>query len=160
MDNATGSLELRAILDSTPIGDLPLSGYPVLAPTQLLAEAVREMRRCRHGSALVCENDRLVGIFTERDFLRVIAGGDPQRTVGEVMTPDPKFVTTADSLLKATRLMDEGGYRRVPVVKADGRPAGILDVKGISHFIVEHFPEAVYNQAAHAQLIARHREGA
>lgn len=160
MDKAADPLELRAILDKTPVGTLPLTGYPVLHPDATLKEAAAEMRRCRHGSALVCDGDRLVGIFTERDFLRAITSDAPHKAIRDVMTPDPKFVHTDDSLLKATRLLDEGGYRRLPVLEADGRPAGILDVKGITHFIVEHFPDAIYNQAAHAQLLARHREGA
>ena len=56
--------------------------------------------------------------------------------------------------------MDEGGYRRVPVLDSSGTPVGVVDVKTITHFLVEHFPAAVYNQASHAQLIAKDREGA
>jgi hypothetical protein len=36
----------------------------------------------------------------------------------------------------------------------------IIDVKALVHFLVEHFPAAIYNQASHAQLIAKDREGA
>lgn len=160
MTDLTGTQELRAILDETTVGEMTLTGYPVLAPGIPVIEAVKEMRATRHGSALVCEDYGLVGIFTERDFLRTINNGNVEKTLGDVMTKNPTTVSKDDSLLAAVKLMDQGGYRRLPVVDADGNPAGVLDVKTVSHFIVEHFPEAIYNQAARDTLIARHREGA
>lgn len=160
MDDLNGTQELRSILDDTTVGEMPLTGYPVLEPGLSVMEAVHEMRRTKHGSALVCEDYGLVGIFTERDFLRTINEGDVGKSLGDVMTKNPTTVANEDSLLTAVRLMDKGGYRRLPVVDADGNAAGVLDVKTISHFIVEHFPEAIYNQAARDELTARHREGA
>jgi hypothetical protein len=56
--------------------------------------------------------------------------------------------------------MDEGGYRRLPVVDSSGAPAGIVDTKSLVHFLVGHFPAAIYNQAPHASLLAKDREGA
>jgi len=161
MQDSSDTQELRSILDATMVGELSLGGHPLLSPTLSVMDAVYEMRRARHGSAIVCENDKVVGIFTERDFLQVVAEQALEKSLREAMTVNPTTVTTNDSLLTATRLMDHGGHRRVPVVDATtGSPVGILDVKSVSNFIVEHFPEAIYNQAAHAQLIARHREGA
>jgi predicted transcriptional regulator len=80
--------------------------------------------------------------------------------LSEVMTKSPQTVTADATLYDVIRLMDKGGYRRLPVVDATGLPVGIVDVKSIVHFLVEHFPAAVYNQASHAQLLAKHREGA
>ncbi len=161
MDTPTDSSGLRGILNTTTVGELTQDDYPVLTPQTTVAEAVAAMRQSHHGSALICDQaGLLVGIFTERDFLRVINESGTDQMLSEVMTPSPKTVTSDDTLLVATRLLASGGYRRLPVVNADGQPAGVLDVKAISHFVVEHFPEAVYNQAAHAKLIAQHREGA
>lgn len=160
MKDLPSTQELRSILDATRVGELTLTGYPLLQPSLPVMQAVLEMRRARHGSALVCEGEQLVGIFTERDFLQVIAEDRLQETLANVMTRNPKTVTTQDTLLTAARLMDEGGHRRLPVVDGQGCAVGVLDVKAVSHFVVEHFPEAIYNQAAHAQLLARHREGA
>ena len=41
--------------------------------------------------------------------------------------------------------MEKGGYRNLPVVDDAGRPVGILSVMRIVHYLVEHFPVAVYN---------------
>jgi CBS domain-containing protein len=161
MADGPRSPELRSILTSTRVGDLTLSSWPTLGPQDTVAAAAACMRQAHHGSALVCSGGRLVGIFTERDLLRAIgAGRDLSQPLAGVMTAAPRTVTTATTLFEATQLMDEGGYRRLPVVDADGHPCGIVDVKTVTHFLVEHFPAAVYNQASHAQLLARNPEGA
>jgi hypothetical protein len=41
--------------------------------------------------------------------------------------------------------MAQGGYRRLPIVDPQGRPLGMIDVAGIVHFLVEHFPGTIYN---------------
>ncbi len=154
-------MELRSILTSTKVGELTLTLRPTLRSSDSIATAAAEMRTTSHGSALVCQGGKLVGIFTERDLLRSISADLSLDTpLSEAMTANPKTLTTEDTLFEATRSMDQGGYRRLPVVDLNGTPVGIVDVKTIVHFLVEHFPATVYNQAAHAQLLARHREGA
>ncbi len=161
MNDGADELQLSSILTSTTVGETTLTDVPILSGSDTIAAAAGEMRQQSHGSAVVCDDGKLIGIFTERDFLRVIAsGGDIDSPVSSVMTRNPQTVTTSDSLFDAIRLMDVGGYRRVPVVDTDGAPAGIVDVKTATHFLVEHFPAAVYNQASQAQLNAKNREGA
>jgi CBS domain-containing protein len=41
--------------------------------------------------------------------------------------------------------MAEGGYRHLPIVDEDGVPQGVLAVRGIVHYLVDHFPNTVYN---------------
>ena len=161
MSDQPAQRELRSILQSTRVGDLELTPCPILPPTATVAEAAAAMRQESHGSALVCAVGKIVGIFTERDLMRVIAADRGLNLpLSHVMTANPKTVTTADTLFEVARSMDEGGYRRVPVVDAAGVPTSIFDVKALVHFLVEHFPSAVYNQASHDQLTTKDREGA
>lgn len=154
-------MELRSILKSTNVGEVAMTSRPTLGPGDTVAAAADEMRKQSHGSALICDDGRLVGIFTERDLLRVIATGvSLEAPLADVMTSEPRTVRLEDTLFDAMQLMDQGGYRRVPVVDADGAPTGFVDVKTIAHFLVGHFPEAIYNQASHAQSVTRTREGA
>lgn len=154
-------MELNNILTSTKVKELTLRGVPTLTDEDSISAAAAEMRNHSHGSAVVCHDGRLTGIFTERDLLRVLErGGDLNSPVANVMTSNPQTVTSDDTLFDAIRLMDTGGYRRVPVVDANGAPAGVVDVKTVVHFLVEHFPAAVYNQASHEQLTAKNPEGA
>jgi CBS domain-containing protein len=154
-------MELRSILNSTQVSELPLPAHPVLQPSDSLSVAAQEMRSMNYGGAVICENGKLLGIVTERDLLRYVNRGAAMDVpLASMMTQNPQTVTASASLFEAIRLMDKGGYRRLPVVDAAGVPVGMVDVKGIVHFLVEHFPAAVYNQASHAQLLAKHREGA
>ncbi len=91
-------------------------------------DAAHAMRDWDMGAALVTENGRLAGIFTERDLVnRVIAcDRDPESTpLSEVMTRDPDTISPGATALEALRLMEDGGYRHVPVV-AEGRLVGIV----------------------------------
>jgi CBS domain-containing protein len=128
---------------------------------QPVADAVKLMREKRVGCVLVCEQRRIVGIFTERDLLRrVLAQGKGLSTLmQECMTPNPIAVHPKDSIGCAIKRMQKGGYRHLPVVN-DDRPVGILSVKRIVHYLVEHFPTMVYNLPPHPQPIQPKREGA
>ena len=160
MSEACGQ-ELRDLLTSTSVEQLTISTRPTLSPSDSIADAVAEMRIHSHGSAVICDNDRLVGIFTERDMLRVLATGiDLNQPLSTVMTSEPHTLQADAKLSDVIASMYRGGYRRLPVVNQDHQPIGIIDVKAVVQFLVEHFPEAVYNQASHVHSIARHPEGA
>jgi len=161
MSEVPESADLRSILLSTKVGALSISTRPTLEPANTIADAAAEMRSQSHGSAVICSDSKLVGIFTERDLMKYIAEGQALDTpLKNVMTTNPTTVTANDTLLEATRLMDEGGYRRLPVVDAAGTPVGIVDVKTITHLLVEHYSAGIYNQPSHQQSIAKNREGA
>jgi CBS domain-containing protein len=118
-----------------------------LSPDNTVAEALALMRQSGVGCTLLRRDDLLVGIFTERDLLRrVLAVDRPLTTpLALVMTPQPVAVRLKDPIGLAVRHMQEGGYRHLPVIDEHGRPIGVLSVKGIVHYLVEHFPATVYN---------------
>ena len=103
----------------------------VAAPDTTVGEASRLMRARHVGAVLVVKDDKLIGIFTERDAVyRVIAmKRDPESTrLAEVMTADPKTVQPDETLGYALLLMHENGFRHAPVV-ADGRPLGVVSAR-------------------------------
>ena len=102
-----------------------------------VTEACNKMRDCRAGSVLVTgDADRLVGIFTGRDAVcRVLAQRrDPSTTrLVEVMTPNPTTMSPDQTAIDALRLMSDGGFRHVPLVK-NGRILGVVsrgDFRGL-----------------------------
>jgi CBS domain-containing protein len=136
-----------------------------VAPEQTVAEAVALMRKERVGCVLVCQRgdgERLVGIFTERDLMRrVVAEGKPLTLpVAEVMTPNPVTIHPKVAIGAAVRRMEEGGYRHLPVVNEAGKPVGVLSVKHIVHYLVEHFPATVYNLPPDPGVVPHEAEGA
>jgi CBS domain-containing protein len=104
----------------------------VTAPTHMtVCDAARMMKQSKTGALLVCEQGRLVGVFTERDALfRVTAAElDPKTTVlADVMTPNPRTIDPDKPLGHALHMMYEGGFRNVPVVE-NGQPIGIVSAR-------------------------------
>jgi CBS domain-containing protein len=85
-------------------------------------------------SILICEGDKLEGIFTERDLLvRVVAAGlDPDQVkLGQVMTPDPDTIDGKEPVIEAIRRMDEFSYRHLPVVDG-GKVLGVVSLRDLS----------------------------
>ena len=83
-------------------------------------QAAKRMAEACCSSILICDGDRLRGIFTERDLLvRVVAAGlDPSTTpLGQVMTADPDTIEGSAPVIEAIRRMDEFSYRHMPVVE-------------------------------------------
>jgi len=113
----------------------------MLAPEVTVSAAAILMSGANTGSAMIVDQGRLVGIFTERDALfRVLAHGrDPQSTrVADVMTPDPLTVAPDRTYGHALVIMQENGFRHVPVVK-DGKPIGIVSSRNAMDPDLEEF---------------------
>lgn len=93
------------------------------------------MGQRRAGSVLVVdEQQRLCGIFTGRDAVRLLSQGkDPAEVkLAQAMTPNPVTITPESRAIDALRTMSDGGFRHVPVVE-NGRIWGIVsrgDFKG------------------------------
>lgn len=131
-------------------------------PDQTVADAVEMMRRKNVGCLVVCRDGRLIGILTERDLMRrVFAPGLPMTTpVSDCMTPDPITVSSKESIRAAIERMEKGGYRHLPVLDEKERLVGILSIKRIVHYLVEHFPNLVYTQPPNPNAVPQKREGA
>lgn len=99
-----------------------------VSPDLPVAEAARLMRSEDVGSLPVLENERVVGVVTDRDMVtRLVAEGKDAETtsVGGILSGDPVTVTPDQDLDEALRLMRRHQVRRLPVVE-DGRLVGVL----------------------------------
>jgi CBS domain-containing protein len=144
------------------IRNLRLSEPARVGPETSLAETIRVMRAARIGCALVCDQRKVIGIFTERDVLNKILGSsvDYQAPVSQFMTPGPKSLRPDDTLSEAIRLMTERGYRHIPLMDEGGRDAGVVCAKDLVEFIAEHFPAEVVNLPPRLHQVTRKPEGA
>ncbi len=134
-------LDLRTLRE--PIRRLNPRSPLCLPPTAALADAVEVMREHHIGCVLITEDERIVGILTERDLLLRVEMADLTRPVRMFMTPDPETLRLDHPILYALNRMSVGGYRHVPLVDEAGRPSGIVSVKDIVHYIVAFFPNEV-----------------
>lgn len=107
--------------------------------------AASRMHSRNVGTLVVLAPDKKpVGIVTDRDLaVRVVAEAlDPtQTTVSEVMSAFPRTVREDTPIEEALTLMRAGPFRRVPVVDADGKLAGILSLDDILDLLCEEFRE-------------------
>jgi CBS domain-containing protein len=110
-------------------------------PETTVSNAARLMAGKNVGAVMVVENDLLVGIFTERDAVfRVIAQGRDVKTtpLTDVMTAAPKTLGPDKSYGQALLLMQENGFRHVPVIE-NGRPIGIISSRNAMDPDLEEF---------------------
>jgi CBS domain-containing protein len=110
------------------VKDIMTHEVEYVAPSASLRQAAERMRALDVGSLPVCENDRLLGVITDRDItIRAVADGqDPGRTsVRDVMSADPVACSENDDVTAAARLMESRQVRRLPVV-AGNRLVGVV----------------------------------
>ena len=157
---------------STAYPDQPL----FVTPTSTVGEVIELLRAQKTGSVLVCDggcgdegtdDGILLGIFTERDALKCMAAasngtdtGIMQQPVSEVMSTDITTLQADTSMGEAIKTMSKGGFRHLPIVDAGGLPTGMESVYGIVHYLVDHFPQTIYNLPPNPRSITSEREGA
>lgn len=110
-------------------------------PRVTVRKAARMMAEKNAGAVLVVDQERLVGIFTERDIVfRVVALGlDPGKTrIAEAMTRDPHVVAPDKPFGLALLVMHERGFRHLPVVK-NGKLLGLVSARSAMDPDLEDF---------------------
>jgi CBS domain-containing protein len=100
-----------------------------------VAEAIRSMLSHRVGAVAVVDDDqRVAGIFTERDVLRKLAlsGQDPEKTrVRDLMTTPVELATSETGPGEALATMVERHFRHLPIVDGDGKLLGMLSIRNV-----------------------------
>lgn len=125
-----------------------------------LAEAAAKMWKAQTGSLLVMDADRLVGIVTERDLLRVVAQGQDPRQVRlkDVMRADVITIGPQSRLKEAAALMAGKWIRHLPVVDGD-KVVGIISQRDLTGVLAEALnePEALHQLVEGSQLVRERR---
>jgi CBS domain-containing protein len=127
------SHKVREVMDRKKLVKAP--------PSTTVLKAAKLMASKQCGAVLVVQEQKLIGIFTERDALyRVIAQGlDPAATViGDVMTTSPRTVDPDHSFGHALYTMSQNRFRHLPVIK-DGVPIGIVSSRSAMDPELEEF---------------------
>ena len=138
------------------VGGVMRTKLVTATPDETAGAAIQRMLEAGVGSIVVCEGPVPVGIFTERDVLR-LSGGETafhDRPLREVMTPRPLTVSPQDSILEAAKLMGERQIRHLPVVEGEYL-LGIVSIRDVFGFLVERLwqeHDEAAREAAHALL--------
>src|ERR671936_143406 len=120
------------------VGELMTTDVLTVDPSDTIGETAERMVDLGVSSAVVSDYGRLIGIVTERDLTRAVAGRvhTSEARVREWMTPDPVTLTADASPEEAARIMLENGFRHIPVVE-DDRAIGIVSIRDVARWSTE-----------------------
>ena len=106
----------------------------VAQPGQTIAEAARMMAECDAGALPVAENERLVGMVTDRDIaIRAVAQNKaPDTLVRDVMSKEVLYCFDDEDLDHVAENMGQQQIRRLPVMNRDKRLVGIISLGDIA----------------------------
>jgi len=125
----------------------PTNNIHSVRPDQAVIEALEVMAARNIGAVLVMQDGQLKGIFSERDYARkgIIQDRKAKSTpVSEVMTPNPIFVSSKQTIKDCMKIMSERHFRHLPV-QDDGEVVGILSISDIVTAIIREQASQIEN---------------
>lgn len=107
-------------------------------PSTTIRDAVKIMAEANVGSVLIVnEQGKLIGIFTERDLVRIVAREiDLGTPIENVMTKKLITATQDEGLASVVYKMIDHGIRHIPIVDNSGKPIGILSIRDLLRMYV------------------------
>lgn len=120
--------------------------YVCVEPSDPLSKAIEVMKKDEGGCAIVCDQGRVVGIFTQRDVLTRIIGEsvDMNDPVSKWMSPAVATLSPDATIGDAVAMMTDKSYRNIPLVK-DGQLAGSISVFDVISYLAESYPKETMN---------------
>lgn len=119
----------------TQIKDVMSTDFQFITPETTVKEAAQKMRDSDFGFLPIGENDRLIGMVTDRDIaIRSTAQGqDPaEQSVRDIMTPKTYYCFDDQDIEEVCNNLGEIQVRRLPVVNRDKRLVGIVSLGDLS----------------------------
>ena len=117
-----------------------------ISPGSTVLEAIRKMNHHKIGALIVMEGSQVVGMFTERDILRRVAGEErpvAQVLVGEVMTSKVICCKPDADLDEVSTLMKNHRVRHVPVCDDNGVLHGLISIGDVNAVHASHQEQTI-----------------
>ena len=147
-----------------PMSELGLRPAIKIGPSVSVREAIDAMIQQRVGCLLIVDQERLVGVFSERDVLCKVAGtkiNTDKTAVSELMTHNPATLKLYNELVYALHQMTVGGYRHIPLLDGQGQPVSVVSMRDIVAHIVSLYADQVLRLPDSPDRgFGEHREGA
>ena len=129
------------------VNELMTQNAECIRPDATLQQAAQRMKTLDVGSLPVCDDDRLVGLVTDRDIvIRCVSEGHDPRSdrVRDAMTPEIVYCFEDNDITEVADLMGQKQIRRLPVLNRDKRLVGIVSLGDLA---VESGNEQLAGQA-------------
>ena len=154
-------MTLEQELQNEQVSHLDLSGFSQVVTGTTVRETIAKMRAERHNVCLVTADEKLIGIFTDRDVLRKVAAHPEvlDDAIDAVMTKNPITIKPDASAATALRMMDDNHFRNVPAVEANGNIVGSMTHLAIVNYLATRYPIEVQNQPPRPDMFPRKAEG-
>jgi CBS domain-containing protein len=154
-------MTLEQELQKEQVSHLDLSGFSQVPSGTTVGDTVATMRANRHKVCLITAEEKLIGIFTDRDVLRKVAPhpeslGEP---IDTVMTKQPITIKPDSSAAMALSLMDDNHFRNLPAVNDEDQIEGNMTHQSIIHYLASRYPVEVQNQPPRPDQFPRKAEG-
>src|SRR2546425_12686380 len=129
-DDLPGRLSRPMLARMATLGEVMTKDVISVAPEDTIGEAAEKMTQAGVGAVVASDCGRMIGIFTERDLMRAVAGrvALSEARVREWMTPDPVTMTEDMSVEQAGETMIKRGFRHIPVVAGESA-VGIVSIR-------------------------------
>ena len=158
-----GPADLESALVTITLNDVVQHTPLVVESNASLAAVIEAMQRADGGTALVVEEGKLVGIFTERDVLMKVAGHpiDLKRSeVSTFMTREPVTLPADSTVAYALNQMVIEGFRHIPLVDDDDRPVAEVSMRDLIEYLSDFYNRDVVNLPPDPHVKSKNREGA
>lgn len=128
------------------VGEIMSKHVQLVKPHDSLHETAKKMKEKDLGCVFVEEQDRLVGVVTDRDI--VVRGISEHKNleslkIKDVMTQKVLYCYEEDSVESVAQNMAKNQVRRLPVLNKDKRLVGVISIGNISHHSIKDAGEAL-----------------
>jgi CBS domain-containing protein len=119
------------------LGEVMSRDVITIEPFDTIGHAAEKMVAEGVSAIVVSDGGRLIGIVTERDLTRAVAGRvhSSEARVREWMTAEPKVVSESTDPVEAVQIMLDGGFRHLPVVENE-RAVGIVSIRDLAEWSI------------------------
>lgn len=134
--------ELQWALAEKTVDAIESRPYHWVSPETTVREAIQIMAKTQSASLLVLADQRVLGIFTERDVLERVAEQYwrlANQPVRDVMTKDPAVVYDSDPAAAAIASIAIAGHRHVPVLGMDNQVVGVIGPRRVLQFVEQFY---------------------
>ncbi len=123
------------------------TGVSSVTPETMVIDALRLMAEKNIGAVMVVDNDKLVGIFSERDYARKVVLKDKasdSTAIREIMTGNVYSVTPTQTIDDCMQLMTDKNFRHLPVMD-NGKLLGVISLGDLVRYVIEEQKHTIKN---------------
>lgn len=140
-------MSIYAELLNHPISSINIEPVTKVISTTCVSKALELMIKNKTSHLLVFEDENLIGIFTERDYLKRVFQQEDNydELITKYITNSPITMSIDEPVSQILKLMYTGQFRHVPVYTSQNQFTGVLTTQNLFSFLAELLPDKLLN---------------